>query len=76
MTQQTANAEELMSKLRMKVSEIFEGEKFTAKEWKPFYRLDMLLHYFPDEQTKQVSRDETEAIRQLHEDHPTYSIED
>jgi hypothetical protein len=76
MTLQIANTEELMREIISRIDKVFEGEKFTAKEWKPFYRVDMMLRYLPDPQPKHVGKDEAKAIRQLHEDHPSYSIED
>lgn len=62
--------------LEEKVEEIFEGEELPAPQWRAFYRLIMMLNYYPDEQPKHVTEFEANCIKRLHEAHPSYSIED
>lgn len=65
--------EELMKGIVAKSNEIMDGVLLTKAEWKMFYRLQIILCYYPDPQPQQVCNDEAEAITDLKEQHK-YSI--
>jgi hypothetical protein len=65
--------EELLSGLVAKSNEISEGVALTKAEWKMFFRLQMILHYYPDPQPERVGKDEASEISVLKEHHD-YSI--
>lgn len=67
--------EKTMSDLLQKSVDITEGVRLPAKEWRAFYRLQMVLYYFPQEQPFHVSDQEAEAILDLRQVHK-YSITD
>jgi hypothetical protein len=68
--------ENLMCKLREYINEISRGVKLTAPEWRMFYRAYFVLFYFPDKQPRHVCTEESEWIKQLKHDHPSYTVED
>jgi hypothetical protein len=47
----------------------------TSKEWKMFYRLHMILHYFPNPQPNQIGKDEAIEILAKQKAHG-YSVGD
>jgi len=65
--------EELLSGLVAKSNEITEGVSLSKKEWMMFYRLQMILHYYPSPQPERVGDDEALTINDLKEQHG-YSI--
>ena len=67
--------EELMQGLVNKSFEITDGVSLTNAEWKMYYRLRAILHYYPDPQPERVGDDEALAIKDLKEHHG-YSIGD
>jgi hypothetical protein len=67
--------DELMQGLLDMSFEITDGVSLTNNEWKIYYRLRAILHYYPDPQPPQVGDDEALAIEDLKEHHG-YSVGD
>ena len=67
--------EKIMCDLLKKSDEVSNGVRLPAKEWKMFYRLQMVLAYFPKEQSFHITDQEAEAILDLRTRH-NYSITD
>jgi hypothetical protein len=67
--------EKTMLDLLKKSDEVSNGVRLPAKEWKMFYRLQMVLAYFPKEQPFHITDQEAEAILDLRTRH-NYSIAD
>jgi hypothetical protein len=66
--------EKTMLDLLKKSHEITEGVRLPDKEWKMFYRLQMVLCYFPKEQPFHITDDEADEIVTLQKAHK-FSIE-
>jgi hypothetical protein len=67
--------EKTMLDLLEKSDEVSNGVRLPAKEWKMFYRLQMVLAYFPKEQPFHITNQEAEAILDLRTRH-NFSIAD
>ena len=64
-----------MSNLLEKSGELADGVQLSSREWKMFYRFQMILYYYPKPQSQHLSEDEKTAIKSLREHHK-YSIDD
>jgi hypothetical protein len=65
--------EKLMLGLIKKSNEIANGVSLPKAQWTIFYRLQMMLHYYPNQQPQKVCNDEVLAIKDLKQQHG-YSI--
>jgi hypothetical protein len=65
--------DELMLGLIKKSNEISKGVSLPKAQWVIFYRLQMMLHYYPNPQPQKVCDDEALAIESLKQQHD-YSI--